>query len=85
MSIAELVGRLDASDSKKQKVYYHSLTHADADNVANVLRGMLGDANAINNSSQSGSNRLTTRSANGAAMDTTEFSGSNTGRGGGNR
>jgi general secretion pathway protein D len=82
MSIAELVGRLDASDSKKQKVYYHSLTHADADNVANVLRGMLGDANAINNSSQSGSNRLTTRSANGAAMDTTEFSGSNTGRGG---
>jgi hypothetical protein len=45
-----------------------------------VLRGMLGDQNAITNTSQ---NRLTNRSTNGAAMDTTEFSGSNSGRGGG--
>ncbi len=68
--IAEMVGRLDASDTKKQHVYIHSLEHADADSVANVLRGMLGDQSAITNSSQSGANRLSTRSSNGAAMNT---------------
>ena len=68
--IAEMVGRLDASDTKKQHVYIHSLEHADADSVANVLRGMLGDQTAISNSSQSGSNRLSTRSSTGATMDT---------------
>ena len=81
--IAEMVGRLDATDSKKQHVYIHSLEHADADNVANVLRGMLGDQSAVTNASQSAASRLTNRSANGATMDTSEFSGSNSGRGGG--
>ena len=81
--IAEMIGRLDATDSKKQHVYVHSLEHADADNVANVLRGMLGDQSAVNSASQSAASRLTNRSANGATMDTSEFSGSNSGRGGG--
>ena len=84
-SIAETIGRLDATDSKKQKVYYHQLHYADADNVANVLRGMLGDQSAISNTSQSASARLQTRSVNGAALDTSEFSGSNSGSRGGGR
>ena len=69
MEIAEMVGRLDATDAKKQRVFVHSLEHADAESVANVLRGMLGDQTATQSAAQSGSGRLTERSANGAAMD----------------
>ena len=86
--IAEMVGRLDATDAKKQRVYFHSLEHADADSVANVLRGMLGDQTATSaTTGQSGAGRLIERSANGATMDTTDFSNSNaaSGRGGGGR
>jgi general secretion pathway protein D len=75
--IAEMVGRLDSTDARKQHVYVHSLEHADAETVANVLRGMLGDQTATNAASQSGSGRLTERSANGATMDTSDFTNSN--------
>ncbi len=74
LQIAEMIGRLDATDTKKQRVYVHSLEHADADSVANVLRGMLGDQTAITNSSQSGANRLSERTGTGATMDTTQSS-----------
>jgi len=40
--LVDLVGRLDATDSRQQHVYVHALQHADAENVADVLRGMLG-------------------------------------------
>ena len=33
--IAEMIGRLDGSNAKKQNVYFHALEHADADSVAN--------------------------------------------------
>jgi general secretion pathway protein D len=79
--IAEMVGRLDSTDAKKQRVFVHSLEHADAESVANVLRGMLGDQTAINNTMQSGASRLNQRSSTGATMDTSEFS--NGGGGGG--
>jgi type II secretory pathway component GspD/PulD (secretin) len=69
MDIAEMIGRLDATDAKKQRVFVHSLEHADAESVANVLRGMLGDQTATQSSAQGGAGRLTERSANGAAMD----------------
>jgi general secretion pathway protein D len=82
-SISEMVGRLDSSDSKKQHVYIYPLQHADADNVAMVLRGMLGDQSAQTSASQSAGSRLTNRASTGATMDTSEFSGSNSGRGGG--
>ena len=80
--IAETVGRLDATDAKKQRVYIHSLEHADVEGVANVLRGMLGDQSAITTTSQNG-NRLQNRSSNGATMDTSDVS--NSGPGGGGR
>jgi type II secretory pathway component GspD/PulD (secretin) len=79
--IAEMVGRLDASDSKKQRVYTHSLQHADPESVAIVLRGILGDESANNNALQGGAARLTERGAQGANMDTSAFQ--NSGRGGG--
>ncbi len=82
--IAETIGRLDASNAKKQHVYVHSLQHADAEGVAEVLRGMLGQQTNTN-AAQSGAGRLNTRSATGAAMDTSDassnLSGSGTGAG----
>ena len=38
-----MIDRLDADKSKRQKVYVYSLEHADADNVAEILRGMFED------------------------------------------
>ncbi len=80
--IAETVGRLDSSDAKKQHVYVHSLQHADAESVADVLRGMLGQQ-TNSNSSQNGQSRLNQRSNNGAAMDTSDSSSNLSGSGGG--
>jgi general secretion pathway protein D len=82
--IAETIGRLDASDAKKQHVYVHSLQHADANSVADVLRGMLGQQTS-SNSAQSGAGILNQRSATGATIDTSgatsTMSGSGTGSG----
>jgi general secretion pathway protein D len=41
--IANMVEQLDSDNSRKQKVYVYSLEHADADNVAEILRGMFED------------------------------------------
>ncbi len=79
--IAEMVGRLDAKDSKKQHVYVHSLEHADVDGVANVLRGMLGETSS--SSTQNAASRLSTRSAQGADINTSNISGSSSGGSGG--
>ncbi len=82
VQIAETVSRLDATDAKKQHVYVHSLQHADADSVADVLRGMLGQqTNSAN--SKAGSGRLNQRSATGATIDTSDASSNLTGSGGG--
>ena len=80
--IAETVGRLDASDAKKQHIYVHSLQHADAEGVAEVLRGMLGQQTTTN-SAQSGAGRLNQRSATGASMDTSNATSNMTGSGSG--
>lgn len=73
--IAEMVGRLDSTSKRKQQVYVHALEHADADSVASVLRGMLGDPSANSSTGQAGSNRLLERSATGAAMDSNALQG----------
>ena len=82
IQIAEMVGKLDASDAKKQHVYVHALQHADAEGVADVLKGMLGQQTTTNGS-QSGASRLGQRSATGAAMDTSNATSNMTGSGGG--
>ena len=79
--IAETVGRLDASDAKKQHVYIHSLQHADAEGVADVLRGMLGQQTTTNGA-QSGASRLNQRSTTGATIDTTGATSNLSGSGG---
>ncbi len=66
--IAETVGRLDATDAKKQRVFVHSLEHADADAVAAVLRGMLGQGG----STQTDVSRLSERTSTGAAIDASQ-------------
>jgi type II secretory pathway component GspD/PulD (secretin) len=69
--VALTIGRLDASDSKKQHVYVHVLEHADPDNVATVLRGMFGDTTSNSTSSQPASNALNQRTTTGASADVT--------------
>jgi len=66
--IALTVGRLDASDSKKQHVYIYTLDHADPDNVASILRGMFSVDNS-NSVSQPSASRLTERTTTGASTD----------------
>lgn len=79
-SIAEMVGRLDATDAKKQHVYVYRLQHADPDSVANVLRAMTGDTAAASNASTATS-RLTDRAANGASTEATQSASSSNGIG----
>jgi general secretion pathway protein D len=64
--VALTIGRLDASDSKKQHVYVHVLEHADPDNVATVLRGMFGDTSTSTTTST-----LNQRTTTGASTDVT--------------
>ena len=80
MQIAELVGRLDSSASKRERVYVYPLQHADVDNVAAILRGMF-DANASTTTRTQAENPLTTRTTTGASTDL----GNEFGRTGGNR
>ena len=76
--IVVTVGRLDATDSKKQHVYIHRLENADPDNVATILRGMFSDQNGSSNSSaQPSSSRLNQRTTTGASSDVTDIMNSN--------
>ena len=83
ISIAETVARLDATDAKKQRVFVHSLEHADAESVAAVLRGMLGQDTGQSGSRQNGQSRLSERTSTGASMDSQEAFGSSGGGGSG--
>ncbi len=66
--LVDLIVRLDATESKKQRVYVHSLQHADAENVASVLRGMLGQQ-TTGAASQNSTSALMQRTSNGAALN----------------
>ncbi len=67
--IALLVGRLDASDSKKQHIYVHSLAHADPENVAAILSGMFSVSSTNSTFVQPSTTRLDTRSQTGLTTD----------------
>jgi len=70
--IALTIGRLDATDAKKQHVYVHVLEHADPDNVATILRGMFGNQTSGNSTSnQPTSSALNQRTTTGASSDVT--------------
>jgi general secretion pathway protein D len=90
MTIAEMVGRLDASSDKRQQVFMVPLEHADVENVAEVLRGMFetgtttGRGTARATTTGAGANRLTQRVTQGAATANTTFN-TTRGAGGGGR
>ena len=67
--IAITVGRLDSDDTRKQKVFVHSLENADPDNVATILRGMFSGQTSSNSGSQPLSNQLNQRTSTGASSD----------------
>ena len=67
--VALFIGRLDATDSKKQHIYVHTLAHADPTNVAYILNGMFNVSGTSNNFQQPSDTRLQTRSAQGLTSD----------------
>ena len=86
LGIAEMIGRLDATDAKKQRVFVHSLEHADAENVAAVLRGMFGDSSGTTGrAGATTQSRLLERTTTGATADTPDIMNSGRGAGGGGR
>jgi general secretion pathway protein D len=90
MTIAEMIGRLDASSDKKQKVFVMPLEHADVDNVAEVLRGMFetgttsGTGARRTTAGTTTSSRLSQRVTQGASSANTTFNNTR-GAGGGGR
>ena len=71
--IALTVGRLDSGDTRKQKVFVHSLENADPDNVATILRGMFGGQTSSSIGAQPASNQLNQRTATGASSSITNL------------
>jgi type II secretory pathway component GspD/PulD (secretin) len=70
--IALNIGRLDATDSKKQHVYIYALQNADPDNVATILRGMFSGQNSTSTTgAQPSSSMLNQRTQTGASSDVT--------------
>ncbi len=85
IEVAEMVGRLDASDARTQRVRVVPLEHADAEGVAAILRGMFetpagttrtGTAGRTGTTgAATGTGRLTERAARGAETTTTTTTG----------
>jgi type II secretory pathway component GspD/PulD (secretin) len=89
MTIAEMVGRLDGSSDKKQRVFVVPLEHADVDNVADILRGMFetgttaGGSRGTTRTTGTTTSRLTERSTTGATTGTSSLQTGRTTGGGG--
>ncbi len=69
VQIAMLVGRLDASDTKKQHIYVHTLAHADPSNVANILSTMFNVSGSSTTFQGPTDIRLSNRSTTGLTTD----------------
>jgi len=88
--VAEMVGRLDASDARTQRVRVIPLEHADAENVAGILRGMfeapagttrtgtIPRTGTAGTAATQGTGRLTDRATRGASTGTTSTLGGQT-------
>ena len=84
--IALIIGRLDATDSKKQHVYVHVLSHADPTNVAYILNGMFSVTGTSSTFQQPSDARLQNRSLNGLTSDVqSSLGGSSSSNSGGTR
>jgi general secretion pathway protein D len=82
--IALTIGRLDASDSKKQHVHIYTLENADPDNVASILRGMF-TTNGDNSSTEQTTDVLSQRTTSGASSDVVNTLNTNGNSGSGSR
>ena len=82
--VALTVGRLDASDTRKQHVYVHTLGHADPDNVATILRGMysVSTTGSNSNTQSSAGSALNQRLQNGTTTDFSQSLGTSSSNGG---
>ena len=67
--IGLLIGRLDASSSKKQHIFVHRLAHSDPTNVAYILSNMFNVSGGSNTYQQASDARLQNRSLNGLTSD----------------
>mgnify|MGYP002630580469 CR=1 FL=1 len=86
-SIEKMVEQLDASPARKQNVYVYSLEHADANNMAEILRGMFegqSSRNTQRTTTQTSplSNRSTTFGRAGATSGQSGLGGAGGARGG---
>jgi type II secretory pathway component GspD/PulD (secretin) len=79
IEIATMVGRLDDTEAKKQRVFVHSLQNADAENVATILRNMFGDTS----SASTRGSKLNQRMDSGIESNAADAFSNSTGRGGG--
>jgi general secretion pathway protein D len=76
--IAAVVTQLDATDARMQHVYVYSLNHADAEDVANVLRGMLGQP-TTGAAAANASSALMSRATTGASTNAQDVLNTNAG------
>ena len=83
--IALLVGRLDATDTRKQHIYVHTLSHAHPTNVAYILNGMFSVTGTASTFQQPSDARLQNRSLNGLTSDVQSTLGGTTSSSGGTR
>jgi type II secretory pathway component GspD/PulD (secretin) len=67
--VANTIGRLDSSDSKKQHIQVYTLQNADPDNVASILRGMFTVNGASTTETQNTTDVLSQRTQTGASSD----------------
>jgi general secretion pathway protein D len=84
--IANTIGRLDATDAKKQHIRVYTLENADPDNVASILRGMFTVNGANTTQTQNTTDVLSQRTTSGASSDvvnTLNTSGNSSSGGGG--
>jgi type II secretory pathway component GspD/PulD (secretin) len=79
--IATVVAQLDSPDSRTQHVYFYSLQHADAENVADVLRGMLGQQ-TTGAAAANATSTLQQRQIQGATTNAQDVLNTNSGPGG---
>lgn len=70
--IAAMVKQLDEDSSKKQNVYVYKLEHADADNLAEILRNMFENQanNNVRNRNNQNQNQNTLGNRTGVSIDT---------------
>ena len=80
IEVAQTIGKLDATDAKKQHVHTIALQHADPDSVVGILRTLFGDTQSTTSATSQLQNRQTTGAS--ASVTNTLGTGGSTGSNG---